>query len=323
MARLADEILKESFLRLLKQRNIVTVTDFLQEDVDKIARVTKLPFKDILQIRHHIMLKFSSLCISGLEGYSNLVTNSAILPTGIKSFDKILSGGLHTGSVFEICGQSGAGKTQLCFTIALNVSHHLNQTVYYIDSKNDFSASRIQEVLMNKGYSELVCRAILEHVVVIKVKNIYQLLLFLNNLKTVLSRRNTRLCRLIIVDSIPVFYFPFIGGANTEGLGFLNSVMTTMKYISTKYFVIFCVVNIATLYKEGDNSGTEDCLELQTDTEEVRPMLGKYWLHTPSTRCLIQKCIDNLSRRTIKIVKSTHLQTGVLCTVEVSDLGIT
>lgn len=72
------------------------------------------------------------------------------------SFDKILNGGLHTGCVFEICGQSGAGKTQLCLSIAVNVSHQLNQTVYYIDSKNDFSATRIQAVLMNKGYSEQV-----------------------------------------------------------------------------------------------------------------------------------------------------------------------
>lgn len=73
------------------------------------------------------------------------------------SFDKILNGGLHTGCMLEICGQSGSGKTQLCLTIAMNVFHQLNQTVYYIDSKNDFSAVRIQTVLMNKGYSELVC----------------------------------------------------------------------------------------------------------------------------------------------------------------------
>lgn len=44
MARMTNEILKESLLRLSKQ-NKLTVTDFLQEDVDKLARITKLSFK--------------------------------------------------------------------------------------------------------------------------------------------------------------------------------------------------------------------------------------------------------------------------------------
>lgn len=61
------------------------------------------------------------------------------------------------------------------------------------------------------------CRTILEQIIVIKVKNISQLVMFLNNMRNTLSGRNTTLCRLIIIDSIPVLYFPFIGGANAEG----------------------------------------------------------------------------------------------------------
>lgn len=322
MARLTDEVLKESLLLLSKQKKL-TITDFLQEDIDKLARITKLSFKDALQMRCRIISKFSNLCSSGLDAYSSLIKSSAMLPTGIESFDKILNGGLRTGCVFEICGQSGAGKTQVCLTIAMNVAHQFNQTVYYIDSKNDFSASRIQAVLMNKGYSELACRTILEQINVIKIKNIFQLAMFLNSLRRSLSHKNSTLCRLIIVDSIPVLYFPFIGGASAEGLGFLNSVMTTIKCLATDFFISVCLVNIATLYTEIETPGPEDSAELQSDVEEIRPMLGKYWLHTPNTRCFIQKCVDNLSRRTIKIVKSTYLQTGLLCSVKISEFGVT
>lgn len=322
MSQLINEILKESFLRLSQQKKL-TVTDFLQEDIDKLARITKLSFKDVMEMRCHIIRNFSSSCMNGLDAYSSLLTNSAILPTGIESFDKILNGGLHTGYIFETCGQSGAGKTQLCMTIAMNVSHQLNQIVYYIDSKNDFSASRIQAMLMSKGYSELACRTVLEQIIVIKIKNISQLVMFLNNMRKTLSGRNTTLCRLIIIDSIPVLYFPFIGGANAEGLGFLNSIMATIKCLATEFFITFFIVNIATLCTDIDNSGPEDCVELQSSIEEVRPMLGKFWLHTPSTRCFIKKCIDDLSRRSIQIIKSTHLQTGLLCNVNISEFGVT
>ena len=106
------------------------------------------------------------------------------------------------------------------------------------------------------------------------------------------------------------------------GLGFLNSVMTVVKSIASEFFITFCIVNIATLCTETDNSIPEDCVELQSGTEEIRPMLGKYWLHTPSTRCFIKKCVGNMTRRTIKIVQSTYFKTGSLCNVEVGEFGI-
>lgn len=98
--------------------------------------------------------------------------------------------------------------------------------------------------------------------------------------------------------------------------------MALIKCLAADFSITFCIVNIATPSSEIDNSSPEDCAELQSDIEEIRPMLGKYWLHMPNTRCFIKKCMDNLSR-TIKIVKSTHLQTGLLCSVKIGEFGVT
>lgn len=43
MARLSDEMRKQSLLS--KQNKLITITDFLQEDIDKLTRITKFSFK--------------------------------------------------------------------------------------------------------------------------------------------------------------------------------------------------------------------------------------------------------------------------------------
>lgn len=41
------------------------------------------------------------------------------LTTGCRELDKILGGGIETGSLTEISGESSTGKTQLCHTLAV------------------------------------------------------------------------------------------------------------------------------------------------------------------------------------------------------------
>jgi DNA repair protein RAD51 len=41
------------------------------------------------------------------------------ITTGSKEFDKLLAGGIETGSITEIFGEFRTGKTQLCHTLAI------------------------------------------------------------------------------------------------------------------------------------------------------------------------------------------------------------
>ena len=42
-----------------------------------------------------------------------------LLTTGSKELDKLLGGGIETGSITEIFGEFRTGKTQLCHTLAV------------------------------------------------------------------------------------------------------------------------------------------------------------------------------------------------------------
>ena len=68
----------------------------------------------------------------------------------------MLEGGFLTGKIYEICGVSASGKTQLCLTISTNVAHDFKQQLHYIDTKRDFSGKRIQGMLEAKNYHDEV-----------------------------------------------------------------------------------------------------------------------------------------------------------------------
>ena len=70
----------------------------------------------------------------------------------ILSLDELLEGGLHCRQIYEICGNSSSGKSQLCHWISLYSTLNGSTNVHYIDGSRNFFASRIQMVLdHNRG----------------------------------------------------------------------------------------------------------------------------------------------------------------------------
>jgi RecA/RadA recombinase len=71
-----------------------------------------------------------------------------IIHTGSTSIDHLLGGGVHTGTVTDIYGQSGAGKSQLCFTLCANYAKHSRQDdrILFIDTAGTFRPERISEI---------------------------------------------------------------------------------------------------------------------------------------------------------------------------------
>ena len=81
----------------------------------------------------------------------------AIIHTGSTSIDRLLGGGIHTGTVSDIYGQSGAGKSQLCFTLCANYAKHSRQEdrILFIDTVGTFRPERISEIAGRKSSTVL------------------------------------------------------------------------------------------------------------------------------------------------------------------------
>ncbi|MDQ3807090.1 MAG: hypothetical protein M3298_02860 [Thermoproteota archaeon] len=69
----------------------------------------------------------------------------ANISTGSKAVDALLGGGIHTGMITDIYGESGSGKSQMCFTLCANISKYAAKTLF-IDTVGAFRPERIMEI---------------------------------------------------------------------------------------------------------------------------------------------------------------------------------
>ncbi len=70
------------------------------------------------------------------------------LPTGSKCLDSLLDGGVETGTITQIYGSSGTGKTSICLMLAYNTAQS-GLKVVYIDTEG-ISPERVSQIFQNK-----------------------------------------------------------------------------------------------------------------------------------------------------------------------------
>jgi RecA/RadA recombinase len=69
----------------------------------------------------------------------------ASISTGSKAVDTLLGGGIHTGMITDIYGESGSGKSQLCFTLCARCAKEAASALF-IDTAGTFRPERIMEI---------------------------------------------------------------------------------------------------------------------------------------------------------------------------------
>lgn len=98
--------------------------------------------------------------ISKFHCYNVAMPLSPVLPTGCKAIDQLLGGGIHYGMITDIYGESGTGKSQLCFTIcARNAEFFENSqqaSVVFIDAGGTFRPERIVAIANTRKEHEIL-----------------------------------------------------------------------------------------------------------------------------------------------------------------------
>lgn len=79
------------------------------------------------------------------------------LTTGSRELDKILGGGIETGSITEVFGEFRTGKTQLCFTLAVTCQLPVDQgggegKCLFIDTEDTFRSERLVSVSIDLAF---------------------------------------------------------------------------------------------------------------------------------------------------------------------------
>ena len=80
-----------------------------------------------------------------------------LLSTGSSNFDQFLHGGIRTGMITNILGESGTGKSQFCFTLCANLlKENEKVNIIFIDTSGTFRPERIFEIIEEKYHDKIL-----------------------------------------------------------------------------------------------------------------------------------------------------------------------
>lgn len=235
------------------------------------------------------------------------------ISTGSEQLDFILDGGIELGSITEVYGRSGCGKTQLCHTIAVTCQLSVlrggcGRRCIYIDTENTFRPKKIKDIAtrFNLDYKEC-----LENILVATCHN--------SDHQEILIREASRLIvkdqfSLIIVDSIShTLRNEFLGlGELANRQQLFGKQLRLLKDLAG---INNCACLITNQIVDDVSSNGPS-----TSTINYSPVGGHMIAHASTTRLLFERrhrpasssvCISaHATTRLCKIIKSPYLPEG-------------
>lgn len=141
---LTAEKLRNAGIFSPKQLALYSIDELLMyTDIDDYNRLNRALIKVRRTFRSSIMTRASE--------HSNLCSKFQRLTTGVQTIDQMLQGGLEPRCIYEIVGEYGTGKSQLCFQLSVTAQLTNNRKgvggkTLYIDTEGTFSDKRIVSI---------------------------------------------------------------------------------------------------------------------------------------------------------------------------------
>jgi len=301
--KLSEEVhplLDKRCVTLLSQFNIRTLSQLMATKPEKLSSILARSYTVVCKLRKDLLTEFASFPVLGLEDYQTKLERESFISTGSSSLDKMLGGGLRRGTVYEVFGFPGTGKTQLCLTTTAS-SLTKNDTVVLIDTKGDFCVERFVQILSSKiNYDESsslndrlkFCSARTAETLLESVK--------------IIDEMDGEDVGLVVVDniSLPVMRLVIDGDIQT-GMNIGSKISQLLhKIADCKGASILLVSNM----KGGTGNNSYGCV----------PALGSVWNSTASVRILMTRESDTNVSATI--TRGSNL--GAKCFVTVNKTGI-
>ncbi|KAM7345320.1 rad51 recombinase D [Cochliomyia hominivorax] len=344
-------------LSILEKHGIKLIRDFFAEKPEKLMKILNLNFEQI----KHIKKEFRRLHGTKPIRYDKLLDlekkQRKFYGTYITELDNMLAPSLllNAKSFWEICGPTGVGKTQLALTIMLNFVIEQYQQVLFIDTKLDFSASRIKNMLKARKIEAEQHAGIMSFIKVERVHSAQGVVEMLEEFHKQLleGNENVGAIKLIIIDSLPAAWFLLKADSNRlAGKWLLSRLNQNIHRLVCEHFIAVICINLSLLPNPEENeSKTKDTLpttahlndhdvsdlidddDMETDVDkshlEYRPALGYFWISKPQLRLSLEYPDENNvyyqddpDVRVLKLIKSTLLPNDIYCMVKIQPEGV-
>lgn len=265
------------------------------------------PRKELLQIKgiseakvDKIIVAASKLVPLGFTSASQLHAQRLEIiqiTSGSKELDKILDGGIETGSITELYGEFRCGKTQLCHTLCVTCQLPLDQgggegKAMYIDAEGTFRPQRLLDIAERFGLNGA---DVLENVAYARAYNTdHQSRLLLEAASMMVEARFA----VIIVDSATALYrTDFAGrGELSARQMHLAKFLRSLQKIADEFGVAVVITNQVVAQVDGSALFAGP---------QIKPIGGNIMAHATTTRLALRK--GRGEERICKVISSPCL----------------
>jgi RAD51-like protein 1 len=219
----------------------------------------------------------------------------AFLSTQLGPLDRALHGGIPAGTVTELVGRAGVGKTQMCLTLAALAavpnleSAACSSGVVYIDTEQKFDPTRLHQMVWERcrrrqdgvfrraSAEQLgrICTDAVDHVTVFTLTSCKELVGRLRALQRLVIEKNVKL---LIVDSVAAVARQEYSSI-VHRQAWLNQQASLLKYIAERFDIPVVVTNQVTTRLADDEKLPAN----------LTPALGNTWSHCVNTRLFLDK----------------------------------
>lgn len=239
-------------LSILEKHGIHYIRDFISENPEKLMKILHLNFEQIRSIKKEFCRLY------GPKKHQRRI--KLVYGSYINDLDNMLAPHLllNNLSFWEICGPTGVGKTQLALTLLLNFVTQQYHQALYIDTKLDFSANRIRNMLKSREIEAEQHAGIMSFIKVERVLSAQGLVEMLEELhkQLMVENEDVKDIKLIVIDSLPAVWFLLRAESNRlAGKWLLSRLSQILNRLLWDFYIAVICVNLSLLPSPEENEG--------------------------------------------------------------------
>ena len=235
----------------------------------------------------------------------------------LRALDSALGGGVPTGSITELVGPAGAGKTQFCLTLAVAAAAPrrlggLDAGVVFVDTEQKFSGARVAQIAANvfpsaygvssddaaheRDAKATALRALTEKILVLTPSTLSETLQRLSGLEEALVDHAVRL---LVVDSVAALARAEFGvgrGQIARRQELLGQIASVLKRQAERLHMAALVTNQVTTRARAADEGADFFKAGASDasaTAATAAALGVKWAHCVNTRLVLEGATES------------------------------
>lgn len=296
--------LPSSVISKLKDEGFIHVTDVKGLRPTELHAITGINLKDCLAVVRAVRKDTDVQTVNATPLVVQEENNSPHISTFCRGLDNILGGGFAIGSITELAGSPGIGKTQLCLQACISVQFPptlggLGGESVFIDTEGKFSAVRLKDIAVHAVQRvktmttsldvnlEPTVESLLKGIHYYRCYNCLEVLAAVRRVCAL--QKECQRIKLLVIDSIA---YPFLyDDYESELVGLKSFTTQELQELVNNHNMAVIITNYLTIRGDGHSV-------------DLVGELGEMWGHYPTVRLILHW---ESGERVASVTKAPHL----------------